>query len=477
MIVRFPGLYLSLKSFGWPFIQIGETNKVQETSKSISIQEFQEIIKCLIMIEDDSEVSEVDNKDEMAVTHVMKIMLKPLRKRFKYHFLGTKTTNNPGKPEWFTTQLVHWASLHKTFLEANVEPVYDLLELPVSAKIQFCYGLVCLAREKLGVDLPIVFSDDVLLAHTIDETISLTRDLCSQLEYSSAQPSPLAPLTVSMVFSRWINMERKFAFEKLDNVVVGENAWQSVVKDNLVPAAAQSFLSILLSVTERYKYLSHSEHRLGFLELQLQLQKKEGLTDEEMDGTVFDDVISKFEYLMSDMVTTIIDSVMFSVRATSRHYRQEVKWFSMTDVSENVHPSFCNILQEVAFYLETVVKMVPPQVFSRLWMELASEIGKFICEDVILVNNFNSGGAKQLQLDMSHGLLPIFGEFTTCPQAHFPILMDCVRLLNTASGSLILSLETLKTRNGEKTLAELNVSRLTVDQAVAVIQTRVDLEL
>ena len=34
-----------------------------------------------------------------------------------------------------------------------------------------------------------------------------------------------------------------------------------------------------------------------------------------------------------------------------------------------------------------------------------------------------------------------------------------------------------KTRNGEKTLAELNVSRLTVDQAVAVIQTRVDLEL
>lgn len=410
-----------------------------------------------------------------------------------------------------------------------MEPVYDQLELPVSAKIQFCYGLVCLAREKLGVDLPIVFSDDVLLAHTIDETISLTRDLCSQLEYSSAQPSPLAPLTVSMVFSRWINMERKFAFEKLDNVVVGENAWQSDVKDNLVPAAAQSFLSILLSVTERYKYLSHSEHRLEFLELQLQLledfrvrlvqlvrseheeplqsnfcpilcsvfhliqvlsnwaetpfflqlqfQKKEGLTDEEMDGTVFDDVISKFEYLMSDMVTTIIDSVMFSIRATSRHYRQEVKWFSMTDVSENVHPSFCNILQEVAFYLETVVKMVPPQVFSRLWMELASEIGKFICEDVILVNSFNSGGAKQLQLDMSHGLLPIFGEFTTCPQAHFPILMDCVRLLNTASGSLILSLETLKTRNGEKTLAELNVSRLTVDQAVAVIQTRVDLEL
>ena len=70
-----------------------------------------------------------------------------------------------------------------------------------------------------------------------------------------------------------------------------------------------------------------------------------------------------------------------------------------------------------------MVKIVPTDVFTRIWRELATEVGKFICEDVILVNSFNSGGARQLQLDVTHGLLPIFGEFTSCPQAHFPVLM------------------------------------------------------
>ena len=53
-----------------------------------------------------------------------------------------------------------------------------------------------------------------------------------------------------------------------------------------------------------------------------------------------------------------------------------------------------------------------------------------------------------------------------------------MKLLNTSAGSLILSLETLQspdTRGGDSTLRELGVRRLTVEQAVAVIQTRVDL--
>ena len=464
----------ALQSLGWPFVQLGDSKKLEDITKSVSIQELQELVKTLILIQDRDDRDDLDNEDDMSVTHPMRLMLKPLRKRFRFHFLGTKTTNNPAKPEWYTTQLTLWASLHKNFLEANIQPVYDELELSVPAKMEFGYGLVCLAREKLEVDLPLVFPDDVLLAHNIDEAISLTRELTQQLEYSSAQPSPLSPLTSALVFSRWINMERKFAFEKLDKAVCEEGAWQSEVGDQLVPAAAQSFLSVLLSVTERYKFLKFSEHRLQFLELQLQLledfrvrlvqlvrsEHQEPLEsnfcpiivtvhhltevlsnwaetpfflqlefqkceteNKDMTGTVFDDVISKFEYLLADMISTIISSVMFSIRSNSRPYRKEVKWFSLNVANDSVHPAFCNILQDVAFYLETMVKIVPDNVFTRIWRELATEVGKFICEDVILVNSFNSGGAKQLQLDVTQGLLPIFGEFTSCPQAHFPVLM------------------------------------------------------
>ena len=63
-----------------------------------------------------------------------------------------------------------------------------------------------------------------------------------------------------------------------------------------------------------------------------------------------------------------------------------------------------------------------------------------------------------------------------------PDIQDCIKLLNTGAGSLILSLDTLRPGTeaaavGDTTLADLGVSRLTVEQAVAVMQTRVDLRV
>ena len=44
-----------------------------------------------------------------------------------------------------------------------------------------------------------------------------------------------------------------------------------LIGDSLTPRAAETFLALLLSVTERYKFLSDSHHRLEFLKLQLDL--------------------------------------------------------------------------------------------------------------------------------------------------------------------------------------------------------------
>ena len=463
----------AITSIGWPFVQLSDTKKHQEAVKSVSIQELQELVKCLILISDDHNDADCD-KDQMFVTQPMKIFLRPLRRRFKYHFLGTKTTNNPAKPEWYTTQLILWASLHSTFLDSNIQPVYDELGLAVPAKLELGYGLVCLARDKLSLDLPLILTDDVLLAHSIDEAIVLARDLAAKLQYSSAQPSPLSPLTRGQIFSRWINMERKFAFEKLDNVFTGDGAWTPDIGDNLVPSAAQSFLAVLLSVTERYKYLPLSQHRLQFLQLQLELledfrlrlvqllrpeneeplqsnlcpilctvhhlmtilaswaetpfflqleHQKQEQAGGEMTGTVFDEAISKLEYLLTDMISTINNWIMYSVKSNSRQYRKEVKWFSYKMTVSGVQPAFCSVLQDISFNLETASKMLPESVFTKVWQELAVKIGKFICEEVILVNSFNVDGAKQLESDLRQGLLPIFGEFTLRPEAHFPVLM------------------------------------------------------
>lgn len=518
-------------SLGWPFIQHGDNKNMSDTSKCMSATDLQELVKYLILIQDTENRQSSENQDGMNFTNPMKVLIKPLRKRFKFHFLGSKSTNNPAKPEWYITQLILWANLHKTFLDAYIQPVYDKLELVIPARLEFGYGLVSMAIEKLSIDLPLVQSDDVLLAHTIDEAIGFARDMASQLQYSSAQPSALQPLTVGPVFNRWLNMERKFAFEKLDAVVCGEGAWESELGDGLVPKVAESFLAVLLSVTERYKFLSAGQHRLQFLELQLQLledfrlrlvqllrsEQDEPLQSNlcpilctvyhlvqvlsnwgetpfflqleyqrchsreiEMSGTVFDEAINKFEYLLSDMTNTIASSISFSIKARSREYRKDVKWFSLSGTPSAVLPAFCNILQTMSFNFESAGKLLPEQVFSKVWQSVAEEMGKFICEEVILQNRFNSGGVKQLENDINTGLLPIFGEFTSCPQAHFPVLMDSVKLLNCGAGTLILTLETLQNRSSVasaiSTLKDLGITRLSIEQAMAVIGTRVDLE-
>ena len=154
----------AISSVGWPFVQLGDTKKQTDLAKSVSIQDLQELVKCLILISEDQDDRQDSDQDQMSVSPAMKILLKPLRRRFKYHFLGTKSTNNPSKPEWYTTQLILWVSLHQPFLDANIQPVYDQLELAVPAKLEFGYGLVCLARDKLTLDLPLILGDDVLLA-------------------------------------------------------------------------------------------------------------------------------------------------------------------------------------------------------------------------------------------------------------------------------------------------------------------------
>jgi len=45
---------------------------------------------------------------------------------------------------------------------------------------------------------------------------------------------------------------------------------------------------------------------------------------------------------------------------------------------------------------------------------------QFIYEEVILQNNFNEGGAMQLQYDMTRNMFPLFGQFTRQPDTYFP---------------------------------------------------------
>ena len=54
---------------------------------------------------------------------------------------------------------------------------------------------------------------------------------------------------------------------------------------------------------------------------------------------------------------------------------------------------------------------------------ILNELMRMHNEVTLTLTRFSQGGAKQLETDLRRGLLPIFGAFTSRPQAHFPLLM------------------------------------------------------
>ena len=64
------------------------------------------------------------------------LLVRPLRKRFLFHFYGAKKTNRPDKPEWFFTQTLTWIRDHEKFVSQWVQPVLNKNNMhPISAKV------------------------------------------------------------------------------------------------------------------------------------------------------------------------------------------------------------------------------------------------------------------------------------------------------------------------------------------------------
>ncbi|XP_012220909.1 RAD50-interacting protein 1 [Linepithema humile] len=204
------------------------------------------------------------------------LLTRPLRQRFIYHFTGAKLTNRQDKPEWFFTQILTWIKDHVHWVQKNVQPVADSIGFEhLDAKVEFMRALVQLAVEKLHSELPIVQYDDTLFAHLVDEALGFERELRETLLYPQSQPATVFVLTQAHIFVKWINMEKKYATEKMDAILSSSTAWERLagpdIDDMKVTECGDAFLTLLTTISDRYKHLPQPGHRLQFLELQLEL--------------------------------------------------------------------------------------------------------------------------------------------------------------------------------------------------------------
>ncbi|XP_063304190.1 RAD50-interacting protein 1 [Pelobates fuscus] len=338
-----------------------------------------------------------------SITLPMQIMLSPLQKRFRYHFTGNRQTNALSKPEWYLTQVLMWIGNHSKFLQERIQPILNKADSSVNAKLEFTRGLVMLVLEKLSVDIPCLLYDDILFCHLVDEVLLFQRELTSAHSYTGNLPNCMHILSEEVAFQRWLTVERKLALEKMDSMLSSESAWTSQYKDisdvdeMKVPDCAETFMTLLLVITDRYKNVPTASRKLKFLELQkdlvddfrirltqvmkeesrsplafkycailnavnyigtvlgdwadnvffLQLQQAalEVCTDTasssklqlgqlaSMEISVFDDLINLLERLKSDMLSRQVEHVFREVKEAARMYKKE-RWLSLPSQSE-----------------------------------------------------------------------------------------------------------------------------------------------
>ncbi|XP_034382198.1 RAD50-interacting protein 1 isoform X2 [Cyclopterus lumpus] len=204
-------------------------------------------------------------------------MLLPLIKRFRYHFYGNRQTNSLSKPEWYLTQVLMWMGNSSTFMEEKIQPILDRAGAPISAMVELCRGLLSLVKEKVASDASRLLYDDVLFCHLVEEVLQFEKELRSKQSYPAALPGLLHLLLEDATLQKWLTMEKKMAVEKMDAMLSAEGAWSSQYKDISdmdelkAPDCAETFMTLLQVITERYRALPCPSAQLKFLGLQREL--------------------------------------------------------------------------------------------------------------------------------------------------------------------------------------------------------------
>ncbi|XP_076023482.1 RAD50-interacting protein 1 [Genypterus blacodes] len=207
----------------------------------------------------------------------IQIMLLPLSKRFRYHFTGNRQTNTLGKPEWYLTQVLMWMGNSSTFMEEKIQPILDRAGLFINARVELCRGLLAQVQEKVSSDASRLLYDDALFCHLVEEVLQFEKELRSSHSYPSVLPGLLHLLLEETTLQKWLTVEKKMAVEKVDSMLSAEGAWSSQYKDISdmdelkAPDCAETFMTLLQVITDRYQALPSPSAQLKFLELQREL--------------------------------------------------------------------------------------------------------------------------------------------------------------------------------------------------------------
>ncbi|KAG7236834.1 hypothetical protein INR49_000212 [Caranx melampygus] len=173
------------------------------------------------------------------------------------------------EPEWYLTQVLMWMGNSSTFMEEKIQPILDRAGAAINARVELCRGLLCLVQDKVASDASRLLYDDMLFCHLVEEVLQFEKELRSNQNYPAVLPGLLHLLLDDAVLQKWLT--------KMDAMLSAEGAWSSQYKDISdmdelkAPDCAETFMTLLQVITERYRGLPCPSAQLKFLGLQREL--------------------------------------------------------------------------------------------------------------------------------------------------------------------------------------------------------------
>ncbi|CAG2106999.1 unnamed protein product [Medioppia subpectinata] len=462
------------------------------------------------------------------------VMLTPIKKRFNYHFMETKSKlNRLEKPEWYLSQTLVWIRQNEGFLSEVIDPLlkdhsYEHQLIP--SKFQLISGLLKCLTIKLKHDLPSLVFDDKLFTHTVDEVLVFSRELldiepnifeiyanCNLMNVFSCEP----------FFTRIITLEKKKSAEFMEFIVESKSAWNEMcgpegMDELMICECGDNFVLMLQSITNRCSLFTSESLKYSFVKLQLEIlddfrlrliqlihtsdqswpysqqyfaiintfnylivvlnewkilpffvQISETYSPNE---TVFDPIIGLFQHVLNEFISQIKNSFISEFRSQLQTY-QSIKWFCLKSMDNCLSSSASQVLHFVSANLVSLQKSLSNSLFDIILHEMADQINAILLEDVVQKNTFNEFGAKQMDYDISVGFLSLFRLYISRPKPHFASLTEALKLLNLERGTYLLLKDILShsdnNTDSKVALKEMHISTLSPHLALNILNKRI----
>uniref|UniRef100_A0A1I7Z5S3 RAD50-interacting protein 1 n=3 Tax=Steinernema glaseri TaxID=37863 RepID=A0A1I7Z5S3_9BILA len=511
---------------------------VDYSGYSEQLEKMSNILQCLHEIKQWSG----DNGDRLTI---LEILFSLFEKRFKFHFYGeNRPTNQPEKPEYFFTLVTTWLGANMPFFADYVQKIVDRTNSEVCVKGEFQKRLVNLAIGKVEYLLD---SDDFvanwsLFSHIVDEALNFELDLNS-FGYPQDFPRVFSLFCRTDILNAWLRMEREVTASAIDSLILNENAFKnryrevSDVDTFLVPEFADSFITMMQSVLNRYKLLPDIHAQALFFKHQLMIFDEfrtrlvQILGQAESPWTepfpqilnslwyiaivlndwssmsefihiqnyidsgnrirgAFDDSKNLYHHVWLQKVTALVNSFGQMIALEIEEYAKQ-KWFSVTTSKPSeVTPSMYSFLRKIRDLIGKITTSISDNSIKKIYEMTCRMVAIVIMDDVVKRTNFNGKGAAQMLYDVETCVVPLMHSLYTRPnRAYFDFtveepkwteLLNSLKLLALPAPTAIL----LKDEMGkipeqmvEDRLNPLGIRSLTKEEVLGRFNQRCDLTI